>query len=223
MVKRKISEIYKILMSRGWLEPPPFLKKWEEELGVNCSSETAKNILGATHGTASDMKTIESNYKCLARWYMTPVKFSKFATDRSPNCWRGCGTPGNMAHLWWNCPKIKLFWKGVIGIIEEITGKVIKYNPWDCLFHGSEGGKKRYKSSLMPVPLNSAKNVIPKKWQEVEAPKIRDWITRVNETFLLEKAEVEVQADRDQEDERGKWGSWVAFRKSKRYVEVMIL
>lgn len=111
---------------------------------------------------------------------MTPVKVSKFLPDKSPNCWRGCLTPGTMAHLWWECPKIKIFWQEVIRLIEVITGNAIPLNPWVCLFHGSEGAKSWYKTLLIPVLLNSAKSVIPKKWQEADAPRTRDWISRVN-------------------------------------------
>lgn len=158
---------------------PPFIKKWEEDLGVGCEKSWVGSILGATHSTAIVMKTIETNYKCLSRWYMTPTKISKFMPDRLPKCWRGCEAPGTMAHLWWDCPKIKSLWQEVIKWIEVIVGRVIKLDPWVCLFHGSEGSYRHYKTSLIPVLLNSAKSAIPKKWQEVEGPGISQSINHI--------------------------------------------
>lgn len=107
--KRNISAVYKILINHEGEIAPPFIKKWEEDLGVRCEKRWVGSILGATHNTAVDMKTNETSYKCLARWYMTPIKISKFNPDRSPECWRGCKAPGTMAHLWWECPKIQIF------------------------------------------------------------------------------------------------------------------
>lgn len=130
IAKRNISAVYKILLNNGGGVVPPFIKKWEEKLGAICEKRLVGSILGATHGTAIDTKTTEINYKCLARWYMTPTKLSKFNLDRLPNCWRGCMAPGTMAHLWWECPKIKIFWREVIKLIKVIMGKVIQLDPW---------------------------------------------------------------------------------------------
>lgn len=58
-----------------------------------------------------DIKRTEINFKCLARWYATPDKISKFQPDKSEKCWRGCTNTGTMAHIWWECPIIKVYWK----------------------------------------------------------------------------------------------------------------
>lgn len=195
-------------------ESPPFIKKCEAELGACGEGDEIRCILVVTHGTAVDTKTRKSNYKCLTRWYMTPVRVSKFTPERSPNCWRGCASPGTMAHLWWECPKIKIFWQEVTRLIEEITRKAIPFDPWDCLFHRSEGGKRGYKTSIVPVLLNSAKNIIPKKWQELEAPRIRDWVARVNEIYTVEREESGEYLERDQTVQRGKWDCWITFKKN---------
>lgn len=213
MKKGKIAAIYRILVRELGAEPPPFIRKWEEELGASVDSEKVKRILEATHGTPVDSKTRESNYKCLTRWYMTPVRVSAFSPDKSPNCWRGCATPGSMSHLWWECPKIKNFWQEVIKIIEVITGKAIPFDPWDCLFHRSEGGMRWYKTSIIPVLLNSAKNIIPKKWQKQDAPRIGEWVANVNETYALERFEASNCTGSDNDTQGGKWDCWANFRK----------
>lgn len=60
IAKRNISAFYKILPSSGGPKIPPFIKKWEEE-GAFCDRGAVRSILGATHGTAADMKMTESN------------------------------------------------------------------------------------------------------------------------------------------------------------------
>lgn len=137
------------------------------------------------HSSAVDIKMIETNFKCLARWYVTPDKISTFQTDKSAECWKGCKVLGTLAHLWWECPIIKKFWKEVLQLIKEITNKNIPEDPWTCVFHGTDGLTRAYKNSIVPILLNVAKSLIPKKWQEVESPKIWDWIFRVNEICNL--------------------------------------
>lgn len=108
----------------------------------------------------------------------------------------------------------------MIRLIKEIMSKAIHLDPLECLFHRLEGGKRGYKTSIVPVLLNAAKNVIPKKWQELEAQRIRDWVARVNEIYILEREESGEYMKGDQNEQRGKWDRWIAFKKTERFVEV---
>lgn len=218
-LKGYMSAIYKILSIREELETPPFIKKWEKDLGVPLEENAKGNILTTTHSTATDIKTIESNYKCLSRWYATPVKINKYQPDRSPNCWRGCEMPGSMAHIWWSCPVVKKFWEKVIQIIKMITGKSIPYDPWICLFHSSEGGNREYNTSIIPVLLNIAKSEIPKNWQNTEGPKVRDWLLKIQEIHILEKGEKD-GLFKDDASRGGRWAIWMTFRNSLSYAEL---
>lgn len=155
--RRGISRIYKILNGLKILGPPPFIKKWEEEMGTGDMEVDVCKILRLTHATSSDCSSTEINYKCLARWYITPDKLHQYQRDASNLCWRGCVEIGTMSHIWWTCPKIKVYWKEVILIIEEITGTKIPEEPWFCLFHGVRMSIKQYKRTLLPHLLNTAK------------------------------------------------------------------
>lgn len=219
-VFRKIKELYKILQDVGEVEKPAYCIKWESELGVVPSGVTWEAIFNATHKSAIDTRMIETNFKCLARWYMTPDRLNKLQPELSRNCWRGCTTRGTMAHLWWVCPIIKKFWQEVLKIIQEITGVEIKEDPWVVMFHGMEGHRSKYIVSLTPILLNSAKSLIPKKWQEAEGPSIRDWLIRVNETYILEAGEVEESELGTETDlDRDKWAKWITFKETGRFAE----
>lgn len=96
-------------MIREELGVLPYIKKWEEELGSQYNNHTLENILNLTHCSTVDTKTSETNYKCLARWYVTPDKVSKFQPEKLAECWRGYRVPGTMVHIWWECSIIKEF------------------------------------------------------------------------------------------------------------------
>lgn len=63
-------------------------------------------ILRLVHSSAVNTNTVEINYKCLTRWYITPDKACK--AGKTSECWRGCKVVATMAHIWWDCPKINL-------------------------------------------------------------------------------------------------------------------
>lgn len=79
--RRGISRIYKILNGLKILGPPPFIKKWEEEMGTGDMGVDVCKILRLTHATSSDCSSTEINYKCLARWYITPDKLHQYQRD----------------------------------------------------------------------------------------------------------------------------------------------
>lgn len=173
-----------------------------------------------THNSAADTRSAEMNYKCLARWYATSEKLSKYQPGKSVNCWRGCKVVGTMAHLWWDCPIIKQYWKEVLQLIKEFTNDEIPEDPWICLLHGVKGSVKQYRASVIPTLINVAKSLIPKKRQEPESPKIRDWIIGVNDIYNLESCD----SDREEvarSKQKDKWETWKLFKKTWTYVETI--
>lgn len=71
-----------------------------------------------------------------------------------------------MTHLWWDCPKIREYWRKILQFNKEITKKEVVEDPWVVLFHGGVGDIKQYKRSLTPHLLNTAKRLISKNWQK---------------------------------------------------------
>lgn len=213
-LKKNISQIYRIQIIREELDALPYIKKWEEELGSQCNKHTLEKKLKLTHCSAVDTKMSETNYKCLAWWYATPDKVSKVQPEKSVECWRGCKVPGTMAHIWWECSIIKEFWKEVLQIIKNVTNKEIPEDPWICLFHGTESSIRQYKTSIIPILVNAAKGQIPKKWQEVDCPKIRDWIFCVNEIYNLESLDDKGVEWEEGIEHKDKWEMWLEFKKN---------
>ena len=122
-----------------------------------------------------------------------------------------------MAHLWWTCPKIQIFWDTILKQIKEITGKEIKKDPWVVLFHGSQEGIKKYKQSLIPHLLNAAKRLIPKRWHETESPHLWNWVDAVEETYRLE--ELKDSLSETNSDIKVKWEKWKEYKKTWSYAE----
>lgn len=157
-----IGQIYKILGAEQEDMTPPYIKRWEQELGSLCNRNTLGKILNLVHYSALDNRRTEIHYKVLARWYATPDRVSKMDGTKGNTCWRGCPTLGTMSHIWWECPIIKVFWKKILSLTKEFMGREIEEDPWVCLFHGTQDPAKSYKTSLLPIILDTAKRHCPK-------------------------------------------------------------
>lgn len=70
-LKHVISQVYKLLTDLEGRGPLPFLGKWEQEMGIKLEDTQIERMIGAVHNYATDINTIEANYKYLVRWYLT--------------------------------------------------------------------------------------------------------------------------------------------------------
>lgn len=60
---------------------PPFVVKWEKELGSHLEEQQKSKVLREKHSFAMDVTTIEMNYKRLSKWYITRVKAQKYQPE----------------------------------------------------------------------------------------------------------------------------------------------
>ncbi|CAI9601315.1 unnamed protein product, partial [Staurois parvus] len=100
-------------------------------------------------------------------------------------CWRDCREIGTLYHIWWECPKIQVFWKKIVHLVGMITEINVRLEI--CLFHSTELSVSLYKDSGIWFFLNAAKGLIPKFWCKKEVPREKDWVARVNQICELEK------------------------------------
>lgn len=78
-VKRKgISVTYQIFMEGNGMGKPPYISKREEELGTQVNGFEMRKIISLVFITSQDSNMIESSFKSLARWYITPDKAHSF-------------------------------------------------------------------------------------------------------------------------------------------------
>lgn len=117
------------------------------------------------------------------------------------------------------CPKIKIYWKEILKYIKEITNIEIPENHCSCLFHGVETSIRQYRDSVIPHMMNAVKSLIPKKWKEIENPKVRDWLSRVKETYM---EYVRYSSEENREGFLNIWGKWKRFKLMRRSAEATI-
>lgn len=89
--RRVISRIYRVLHNGTGPEIPPYIEKWERELGAPVNRAEIRQLLRRVHATSVNSNIVQLNYKCLVRWYITPDKAHKCQREKTllTRVWRG--------------------------------------------------------------------------------------------------------------------------------------
>lgn len=86
-------------------------------------------------------------------------------------CWHKCGQVGNLIHMLWFCPAVKLFWADVCKLISVIININIAPCPSVCqLGHRAVQLKTRQERKTVGLDLLAVKRVILSNWK-IHKPK----------------------------------------------------
>lgn len=92
--------------------------KWESDSGIGISEEVWGNIWSFQWSTSTFMSWREHCWKNIIRYFNTPYQ-ERYKGAHVP-CWRQCGsTVANHYHIFWDCPKLNVFWKGYPGFLKH--------------------------------------------------------------------------------------------------------
>ncbi len=128
-----VSGLYKLLLHSS---PNPNSKtesQWELDLGVKFTSAEWENIWRDIKTTSKSVRGRVIQLKILHRAYITPSRLKKIDSSASNLCWHECGQVGNLIHMLWLCPAVKLFWTEVCKLISVIIHVNIAPCPSVCL------------------------------------------------------------------------------------------
>lgn len=69
----------------------------------------------------------ENWYKLFYFWYITPLVIAKISNLLSVKCWKFNEQMGSFYYMWWQCCKIKQYWKLIIHSKEHILKVIIPF------------------------------------------------------------------------------------------------
>ncbi|XP_072337806.1 uncharacterized protein [Scyliorhinus torazame] len=99
--------------------------KWEEELGEEIEEGLWADALGRVNSSCSCARLSLIHFKVVHRAHLTGARLSRFfgVEDR---CGRCSGSPANHVHMFWSCPALEGFWRGVAGTISKVVKARVK-------------------------------------------------------------------------------------------------
>ena len=159
------------------------------------------------HSSTSSKRWREFGWKNLFRFFITPqIKHKQLRTQQP--CWRLCGHINvNHSHIFWSCPKIRLYWEEVLDRTIEILGYEVPRDP-QVIFLGLITEESVHEEDLYLYKVFSlaGKKAITKNWLARDPPKISDWMAVVGEIFSMERMSALLRARLVAHNSR--WRKW---------------
>lgn len=180
-------------------------RRWSDALQVTITPKQWRNACILSHKCSISTKMQETAYKLLTKWYITPVK-------------RCMEDTGSLFHIWWQCPKIAIYWNKVIDLTILITETSLPLDATCCLLHITKCPLKKYKNSLTKHLLNAAKSLIPIHWKSPRVPTVVEWLHRVTEMYEME--DTLAQSSEQVEKFHVDWQPWNVFKYSRAFVDI---
>lgn len=117
-----LSNIYKYLISNNKEQEISYIKRREEELGIDILRANWEKAITLTHKISISNRHQERNYKLLVRSYKCPVDMHKINPENEDICWKCRGAKGTMSHIWYFCPGVQILWNKIYKIFLAVTG-----------------------------------------------------------------------------------------------------
>lgn len=178
-LRHAVSLIYQLLVSPSPDYRPPYINRWERELGLQLTEKQVDRIILFTHKTSICARHQEAGYKILSRWYYTPEKIHRMFPQCTDLCWRCGEKDGMLLHVFWSCRILQPFWAEVHRITQKFTDRELLMSPELFLLHHHKIPSKSYRKSILPLLITAAKSCIPLNWKQTQPPSVAGWLKRV--------------------------------------------
>lgn len=89
----------------------------------------------------------------------------------------------------WECQKLQVFWKEVLGLTSKLTDIVVPFEAKMCLLHIYPGDfpVNAKKCKLINFYLLHTKRVIALTWKDTQRPDSRQWVKEMSCSLALEQ------------------------------------
>ncbi len=197
--KNHIAHLYRKLMQDKSDDSFHIKRNWELELNTIIEDDMWTSVCASCHKGISSQMWKEFDWKMKMRFFRVPLVVAKFdSSSQLAQCWRGCGDVGDYVHIFWECPKIQVYWQGVKREISKVLGYDIPMHPVFFLLDGFPPDQFS-KSHLfaLHILLMAARKIITVNWMKVHQPTLTEWIQRLNQIYIFEKMTADLQLKLD--------------------------
>ena len=194
--KKIVSHLYKLLQTIVAGSSLGIKEKWELEMNVVIEDQIWEQVCENGHKLTSSPTWKEFIWKVNLRFFKTPFIISKFDKTKTNLCWRQCGQIGDHTHIFWDCPKLKMYWEGIQAEIYNILQTNIRNDPLvfvlgvlPCDFLCKE------KMYLFKVIIMVARKMITMSWCKPLPPTVDQWKERLLRVYTMEKITAKLNLD----------------------------
>lgn len=172
--------------------------KWELEANTIISDIEWERSWESWHKCLSSPTWKEFSWKLRMRYFRTPLIISSYDKRCSSLCWRGCGLIGDLSHIFWDCPKLTVFWREVMREVNEIINVDGSFEPQQIILHNASlKGLGKNKKFLLNALVLIAHKMITTGWLKPQPPTLDQWTQRLKAVNVMEcmTASLRLQTD----------------------------
>lgn len=173
--------------------------KWELEANIIIEDEEWIKACEISHKTTNSPVWKEFGWKVVMRFFRTPSIIFSFDKSKSKLCWRNCNQIGDHTHIFWDCPILKPFWRGVMREIQVMLRCNLSLDFVHCVIGVAprEGFGKQH-TKLIQILLLVARKMITRSWLKVQPPTLEQWQKGLKEIYCMEKITAQLHLKIDQ-------------------------
>ena len=197
--KKHVSHIYRNLL----LDMPDntfhIKNKWELELNIIIEDGEWETMCIGCHKGINSNTWKEFDWKMKTRFFKTPSVVAKFIDNPAAiYCWRKCGMVGDHLHIFWDCPMMLPFWKGIKKEIDKAMGIDLPFTPSQFLLDLTlEDMYTRDQKHLLHILLMTARKMVTVKWMNPQPPTVAQWKQKLREVYGMEALTAQLQLKAD--------------------------
>lgn len=218
-MRHSISLTYQLLIASPKGYKPPYITKWERDLGLQLSEKQVERVILFTFKTSISATQQEAGFKIMSQWYYTPARLQQMFPQSSDLCWRCGEEAGTLLHIFWSCKRLSPFWSEVHRITQKFTDRELPKSPEFFLLHHHEIPSKAYRKSILPLLSTAAKSCIPLLWKQTEPPVVALWLKKIADIYNME--DLIVTEKGNSEKFLKKWYYWREFFYSEEHARLL--
>ena len=166
-----------------------YKKAWADDLNVEITDEIWGECLRNIQKCSVNTRHNLIQYKVLHRLHYSQEKLHKFYPDVPPTCNRCKSSIGTLAHSFWACSKLYLFWKCIFQCFSKAYGKNLAPNPLVAILGATSvlSSVNKFERRAVQFGMVIAKKLILRVWKTDSVPTYNLWLGELSNTLHLER------------------------------------
>ena len=169
------------------------------DLGTVITDELWTGALKRVHSSSVCARHGLLQFKVLHRLHLSKVKLCRMYPNINPACDRCGQSPASLAHMFWHCPRIVIYWQKIFQSFSDIMGRVVDPSPLTAIFGVKEPGLVLSSCQYTMITFISllARRLILLNWKQARPPAHSALLKDVMQHLQLEKIKFSLRGCED--------------------------
>ncbi len=187
--KHLVSKFISMFVSHSSISTAHLKDAWERDLGKDIWASTWEEGLRRIHSCSINVRLQLAQFKVMHRLHYTKAKLNRLYPSISPLCDRCKSADGTYGHIFWSCPEVSEFWKGVFRLYSHTFENEINVDADLAIFGCSDQALTWPQNQQLSLVFGMvlAKRMILMEWKSTLPPSFFKWLAEMVSALKLER------------------------------------